>query len=107
MRRFHFIRKANNSRQEYLYARPDVKRAEKKANPSRNITGSTIRRVRLAALPKVTQEDMVGRLARHGLLINQSQVAKIENGERPVLDYELAAFAKALRVTVQTFFETC
>jgi transcriptional regulator with XRE-family HTH domain len=82
-----------------------VKRAVKKANSSRNITGAAIRRIRLLASPKVTQEDMVGRLARLDIQINQSQVAKIENGERPVLDYELAAFAKALRVPVQTFFE--
>ncbi|MFT3783705.1 MAG: helix-turn-helix transcriptional regulator [Nibricoccus sp.] len=82
-----------------------MKRAENKASASRNITGAAIRRVRLAAVPKITQEDMVGRLARHGILVNQSQVAKIENGERPVLDFELAAVAKALRVPVQAFFE--
>ncbi|MFT3868420.1 MAG: helix-turn-helix transcriptional regulator [Nibricoccus sp.] len=82
-----------------------MKRAENKASARRNITGAAIRRVRLAAVPKITQEDMVGRLARHGILVNQSQVAKIENGERPILDFELAAVAKALRVPVQAFFE--
>ncbi len=55
--------------------------------------------------PRMTQEDLVGRLARLGITINQSQVAKIENGERPVLDFEVAAIAKALKVPVQALFE--
>jgi hypothetical protein len=54
---------------------------------------------------KITQEDMVGRLARQGLQMNQSQIAKIESGTRPVTDFELAALAKALKVPVQVFFE--
>ncbi len=71
----------------------------------RNLTGKTIQRLRMAAKPRITQEDMAGRLARHGIQINQSQIAKIECGERPILDYELAAIAKALKVPVQVLFE--
>ena len=71
----------------------------------RNVTGNAIHRIRMAAKPKITQEDMVGRLARQGIQINQSQIAKIESGQRPVLDYELAAIAKALNVPVQALFE--
>ncbi len=59
----------------------------------------------MASAPKITQEDMVGRLARQGIQINQSQVAKIESGDRPILDYELAAIAKALKVPVQALFD--
>jgi len=59
----------------------------------------------MAVVPKITQEDMVGRLARLGIQINQSQVAKIESGDRPILDYELAAISKALKVPVQAFFD--
>jgi len=59
----------------------------------------------MATAPKITQEDMVGRLARQGIQVNQSQVAKIESGDRPILDYELAAIAKALKVPVQAFFD--
>lgn len=77
-----------------------------KRKPSRrNITGAAIHRIRMAAEPRITQEDMVGRLARQGVQLIQSQIAKIENGERPVLDYELAAIAKALKVPVQSLFE--
>lgn len=71
----------------------------------RNITGKAILRIRLAAKPKVVQEDMVGRLARLGVQVNQSQIAKIESGHRPVLDYEIVAIAKALKVPVQALFE--
>jgi transcriptional regulator with XRE-family HTH domain len=58
----------------------------------------------MSANPKITQEDMVGRLARVGVHINQSQIAKIESSKRPVLDYELAALAKALKVPVEALF---
>ena len=71
----------------------------------RNITGRAILRIRAAAKPKVVQEDMVGRLARLGIQLNQSQIAKIESGLRPVLDYEIAAIAKALKVPVQALFD--
>ena len=47
---------------------------------------------------------MVARLARQGIEINQSQMAKIESGDRPILDYELAGIAKALKVQVQDLF---
>ena len=76
-----------------------------KAKPSRNLTGPAIRRIRMAASPKITQEDMVGRLARQGVRINQSQYAKMESSDRPILDHELAAIAKALKVPVQVLFE--
>ncbi len=70
----------------------------------RNITGSAIQRIRMAASPRVTQEDMVGRLARLDVTVNQSQIAKMENGERPICDYELEAIAKALKVPIQALF---
>jgi transcriptional regulator with XRE-family HTH domain len=77
----------------------------KKRKNRRNVTGTIIQRLRMAAAPKITQEDMVGRLARLGVQASQSQIAKIESGDRPVLDYELAAIAKALKVPVQALFE--
>jgi len=84
---------------------PSMGRRATKRPSDRNITGRAIRRIRMAAEPKITQEDMVGRLARFGIQINQSQMAKIENGRRPILDYELAAIAKALRIPVPRLFE--
>lgn len=82
-----------------------IARAVKKRQELRNITGSAIQRARMAARPRITQEDMVGRLARLGIHTSQSQIAKMESGRRPVLDYELAAIAKALKVPIQNLFE--
>ena len=82
-----------------------MKRVPKTKQRHRNLTGRVIKRIRMATAPKITQEDMVGRLARQGIQVNQSQVAKIESGDRPILDYELAAIAKALKVPVQAFFD--
>lgn len=59
----------------------------------------------MAASPRITQEDMVGRLARYGILLSQAQVAKMENGDRPITDFELAAVARALKVPIQRLFE--
>lgn len=77
----------------------------KQPKPPRNLTGGAIKRIRMARSPKVTQEDMVGRLALQELNLSQAQIAKLENGRRPINDFELAAIAKALRVPVQTFFD--
>ncbi|MDP3072376.1 MAG: helix-turn-helix transcriptional regulator [Opitutaceae bacterium] len=77
----------------------------KKPRNRRNVAGKAIHRLRTAANPRITQEDMAGRLAKQGVPMIQSQIAKIEIGERPILDYELFAIAKALKVPVQTLFE--
>lgn len=47
---------------------------------------------------------MVARLDRLGIELNQSQIAKIERGERPIHDYELVAIAKVLKVPIQDLF---
>lgn len=54
---------------------------------------------------KCTQQDLCGRLARHGITMDRSAVARIENGDRYVMDYELWAIAKSLGVPVGELFE--
>ena len=70
----------------------------------RNITGDGIKRSRLASVPKVTQAELAKRLAAKSVMLTQGQVAKLESGIRPVLDYELAAIAEVLSVPVADFF---
>ena len=78
----------------------------KKRRPAhRNLTGATIKRLRMEAEPRVTQEDMSARVSRLGLALSQEQIAKIENGQRPVTDIELTAIARALKVHVAMLFE--
>ena len=64
----------------------------------RNLIGSRLRKLRRAARPKISQEDLCGKAARYGVDFTRTQIAKIEAGTRPVFDYELTALAKALKV---------
>ncbi|MHA3774852.1 helix-turn-helix domain-containing protein [Verrucomicrobiota bacterium sgz303538] len=70
----------------------------------KNIIGSRIRQARVRLEPRVSQEDLAGRLARLGVAIDRSGISKIENSERYVMDYEAAALARALKVTVAWLF---
>ena len=67
--------------------------------------GSRVRKARKMAKPEITQLDLVARLQSLGLSIDQSTLSKIENGQRPVTDIEIAALAKALSVSVSWLFD--
>lgn len=69
------------------------------SRPYRNAIGAKVKALRLAARPKISQEDLCGKLAQRGVVLTRTQVAKIESRTRPVFDYELIALAKALRTT--------
>lgn len=71
---------------------------------ARNLIGSKVREVRLRMKPEVSQEDLAGRLAAQGIQLDRSAISRIENQERYVMDYEIAAIAKSLRVTVAELF---
>lgn len=66
----------------------------------KNISGKRIRQARLAKKPSLTQDELSGRVAAHGVHLDRSAIAKIETGIRCVNDYELLALAKALDVEV-------
>ena len=70
----------------------------------KNLVGERIRDVRRKSKPPVTQLDLVARLGLQGLIIDQSALSKIENGQRPVSDLEVSAFAKALKVPVSQLY---
>ena len=76
---------------------------EKPHHP-RNLIGPYLRDIRKGMRPRVSQEDLCGRVAKDGVILTRTQVAKIEAGTRPVLDYELIAFARALSVDLTAFF---
>jgi transcriptional regulator with XRE-family HTH domain len=71
----------------------------------RNIVGLRVRQARESAKPRITQLDLVARLQVLGLTIDQSALSKIENGQRPVSDIEVAALAESLRLPVQWLFQ--
>jgi hypothetical protein len=71
----------------------------------RNVIGRTMRRLRLAAKPEITQEDICGRVAKYGIVLTRPQIGKIEAGTRPVFDYEAVAFSRALKVPLESLFD--
>ena len=71
---------------------------------ARNLIGARIRAARLKCNPSVSQEDLAGRLATQNILLDRSAISRIENQERYLMDYEIAAIAKALKVSVTWLF---
>lgn len=71
----------------------------------KNILGARVREARKAAKPLITQRDLVARLQVLGITIDQSGLSKLESGQRPISDIEVAALAKALNVSISWLFE--
>lgn len=71
----------------------------------RNILGDRIRKARMASKPPISQQDLAGRLAARGILLDRSAVSRIENRARYLMDYEIIAIAKSLKVSVAWLFE--
>jgi uncharacterized membrane protein len=72
--------------------------------PDRNIIGKRIRTARLKCKPPVSQDDLAGKLAARGITLDQTAISRIENQTRYLMDYEMAAIAKCLKVTVGFLF---
>ncbi len=72
--------------------------------PHRNVIGRRIRKARLRCRPSVSQDDLAGRLAAHGISLDQTAISRIEGQQRYVMDYEAAAIARCLKVSVGWLF---
>jgi hypothetical protein len=72
----------------------------KKKPARKNIIGRRMAKARRGWGPALTQDALSGRLARRGIQLDRAAIAKIENGLRHVLDYELKALAEVLEVQV-------
>jgi transcriptional regulator with XRE-family HTH domain len=66
----------------------------------KNIVGKRVAAARKSRSPRLTQDDLSGKLARVGIQLDRAAIAKIENGHRYVLDYELRALAEVLGIDV-------
>jgi hypothetical protein len=75
-----------------------------RASKFKNMIGERVRLARAASNPPVSQDDLSGRLARRGIQITQTSLSKLENRARSVLDYEAAAIADALKVSLLWLF---
>ncbi len=75
-----------------------VKKTHQSAH--RNIVGMRIREARLKSKRPISQDDLSGRLAAQGIFLDQTAISRIEKQARYLMDYEVAAIAKCLRVSV-------
>jgi HTH-type transcriptional regulator, cell division transcriptional repressor len=66
----------------------------------KNVIGDRVRLARLALEPRVSQEDLSARLARRGIQITQTGLSKLESRNRYVMDYEVLALSKVLKVSI-------
>ena len=71
-----------------------------KLSSTRNIAGRRIREARLRANPPISQDDLAGRMAARGIILDQTAISRIEKQKRYLMDYEVAAFARCLKVPV-------
>lgn len=69
----------------------------------KNIVGSRVRKARKKS--KVTQMELAARLQVLGIRIDRPAISKLETGNRPVTDIEVAAIAKTLKVPISWLFE--
>ena len=72
----------------------------------RNLIGRRLRTIRQSKSPRISLEDLSGRLAARGVSLDRSAIGRIENGKRYVLDYEAVCLARALKVKLRDLFGT-
>ncbi len=66
----------------------------------KNLIGDRVREARHRRHPKITQIDLLARLAVRGVYMESTSISKIETYKRPVTDIELVAIADALNVSI-------
>lgn len=66
----------------------------------KNIVGRRVAEARQGCKPALTQDALSGKLAQLGIQLDRAAIAKIENNQRHVLDYELKALSHVLGVNV-------
>lgn len=66
----------------------------------KNLIGDKVKYARLKNKPKITQKDLLARLAVRGVELEKTSISKIEARRRPVTDIELVAIADALNVSI-------
>jgi hypothetical protein len=72
--------------------------------PQRNVIGKRILLARSKCSPPVSQDDLAGRLAARGVTLDQTAISRIESQTRYLMDYEIVAIAKCLKVSVGWLF---
>lgn len=66
----------------------------------KNMIGARVKEARHKTKPKITQTDLLARLAVRGIHLESTAISKIESYRRPVTDFELVGIAEALNVSI-------
>ena len=74
-----------------------------KLNNKLNIVGKNIKKYR--ELKGLSQNDVCCQMALLGITLYKSDIYNIERGERILKDFELYAFAKIFKITLNELFE--
>lgn len=74
-----------------------------KYNGRCNACGQIIRALRQKM--GISQGQLAARMQVLGVILEQKNISRIENGERVVTDYELLTFAKVFHVTMEDLVE--
>ena len=78
----------------------------RKFQTAKNIVSKRVREARKGHSPPLTQDQLAGRVAGAGVQLDRTAIAKIENGQRGVFDFELKALATALDVEANWLLAT-
>ncbi|NLJ99097.1 MAG: helix-turn-helix transcriptional regulator [Tissierellia bacterium] len=66
----------------------------------KNLIGDRVRQARCKTKPKITQMELLARLAVRGIELEKTTISKIESKTRSVTDIELVAIADSLNVSI-------
>ena len=69
-------------------------------NGKNNICGDNIKKLRKAAVPKMSQRILAEKLQLYGMDVDKNAIQRIECGLRFVTDIELLAISKVFDVTI-------
>ena len=72
-------------------------------NGKKNCCGDRVREARQKL--RLSQSDLAARLQIAGVIIERDSISRSEIGTRFVADYEVAALARALKVSVEWLLE--
>lgn len=67
---------------------------------NKNIIGPQVKAARLAFKPVLSQDALAGCMAKRNISLDRSAISRIESCERYVMDYEVVALAKCLKVSI-------
>jgi hypothetical protein len=72
----------------------------------RNAIGKRVKQARLAHQPPLSQEDLSGKVAKYGLILDRTAISRIEGQTRYVMDIEVQILARALKKNIAWLFES-